>query len=208
MKKGVFSVVLLAMFVISCASSVGAETGTTGGDTAGRSSTRSANRVYKIGDIGPAGGLIFYDKGDYSDSWRYLEAAPESTEQSGLSWGGYGTNVGTGTTTGIGMGKINTQIIVRVMRDYGIAGEAAQYCDSLVYGRYDDWFLPSKDELNLMYTNLRKPLLDCFGNVYWSSSEGRQYEYSAWFQNFGNGEQSALNHKNRDTCYVRAVWRF
>jgi hypothetical protein len=27
--------------------------------------------------IGPAGGFIFYDKGGYSDGWRYLEAAPE-----------------------------------------------------------------------------------------------------------------------------------
>ena len=31
---------------------------------------------YKIGDEGPAGGVIFYDKGEYSDGWRYLEAAP------------------------------------------------------------------------------------------------------------------------------------
>ena len=31
---------------------------------------------YSIGDIGPAGGYIFYDKGYYSDGWRYLEAAP------------------------------------------------------------------------------------------------------------------------------------
>jgi hypothetical protein len=27
---------------------------------------------YQIGDIGPAGGIIFYDKGSYSDGWRYL----------------------------------------------------------------------------------------------------------------------------------------
>ena len=31
---------------------------------------------YKVGDEGPAGGIIFYDKGEYSDGWRYLEAAP------------------------------------------------------------------------------------------------------------------------------------
>jgi hypothetical protein len=27
--------------------------------------------------IGPAGGAVFYDKGGYSDGWRYLEAAPD-----------------------------------------------------------------------------------------------------------------------------------
>ena len=31
---------------------------------------------YKVGDIGPAGGYIFYDRGYYENGWRYLEAAP------------------------------------------------------------------------------------------------------------------------------------
>jgi len=36
--------------------------------------------TYRIGDTGPAGGLIFYDKGNITGGWRYLEAAPASTE--------------------------------------------------------------------------------------------------------------------------------
>ena len=44
------------------------------------SSHAQENRVYKIGDTGPAGGIIFYDKGDNSDSWQYLEAAPPEFE--------------------------------------------------------------------------------------------------------------------------------
>ena len=38
------------------------------------------NGTYALRDIGPAGGYISYDKGSYSDGWRYLEAAPVSTE--------------------------------------------------------------------------------------------------------------------------------
>jgi len=38
------------------------------------------NLSYKVGDTGPAGGLIFYDKGDNSDGWQYLEAAPVDFE--------------------------------------------------------------------------------------------------------------------------------
>lgn len=35
---------------------------------------------YKVGDTGPAGGIVFYDKGDNSDGWQYLEAAPPEFE--------------------------------------------------------------------------------------------------------------------------------
>ena len=28
--------------------------------------------------VGPAGGFVFYDKGSYSDGWRYMECAPEN----------------------------------------------------------------------------------------------------------------------------------
>ncbi|MDR2181400.1 MAG: hypothetical protein LBN92_01845 [Treponema sp.] len=35
---------------------------------------------YNLGDTGPAGGIVFHDKKDTSDGWRYLEAAPASSE--------------------------------------------------------------------------------------------------------------------------------
>ena len=38
------------------------------------------NRPLRVGDTGPAGGLIFYDKGENTDGWQYLEAAPVEFE--------------------------------------------------------------------------------------------------------------------------------
>lgn len=42
--------------------------------------------------LGPAGGLIFYDKGIYSDGWRYLKAAP-SDQSTSTPWGCYGVSI-------------------------------------------------------------------------------------------------------------------
>jgi hypothetical protein len=57
-----------------------------------------------------------------------------------------------------------------------------------VFEGYNDWFLPSKDELDLMYKNLKAKGLGEFGNnVYWSSSE--YTNKNAWEQNFSNGIQ-------------------
>ena len=143
-------------------------------------------KLYNIGDIGPAGGIVFYDKGAYSNGWRYLEAAPWDTQFYDAIWG---TRIFiAGTFTGIGFGKQNTQVIVEFYKDTGVTGTAAQLCNSLVYNGYNDWFLPSRDELNLMYINLRKSGLGSFSNsLYWTSSQAEE-QYGgtvlAWFQGF------------------------
>jgi hypothetical protein len=118
--------------------------------------------TYPIGGTGPAGGHIFYDKGSYSNGWRYLEAAPASTEWTDKEWGSFGILIG-GTETGIGTGQSNTTIIVTWLNNNSDdtlgdvtykTDRAAYLCDALTVGVYSDWFLPSKDELNLMYGNL------------------------------------------------------
>jgi hypothetical protein len=67
-----------------------------------------------------------------------------------------------GTSTAWGFGKANTQAIVRVLSDSGETGRAAQICVNMGYGGFKDWFLPSKDELNLMYKNLKQKGLGGF----------------------------------------------
>ena len=157
-----------------------------------------------VDGTGPAGGYIFYDKGSYSDGWRYLEAAPPSTEWTDKEWGSYGTFIG-GTETGIGTGQSNTNTIVTWLNSHSETDRAAQVCDALIYGGYSDWFLPSKDELNLMYINLKVFGVGGFADSsYWSSSEGVAYE--AWGQDFNDGDQ---NYALKGFTYrVRAVRAF
>ncbi len=78
--------------------------------------------------------------------------------------------IATGATgTAIGTGQSNTNAIVAI---HGAGNYAAKVCDDLVSGGFSDWFLPSKDELNLMYTNLFKKGVGNFAFArYWSSSE-------------------------------------
>jgi curli biogenesis system outer membrane secretion channel CsgG len=141
-------------------------------------------KTYKIGEKGPGGGIVFYDKFSNAGGWRYLEAAPQETEQKN-SWGNVSVN---GTSPAIGDGKRNTHLIVEALRNKKIGG-AAQYCDDLEYGGLTDWFLPSRDELNLMYQNLKEKSLGGFtGDYYWTSN--LYGSGSPYFQRFNNGEQS------------------
>jgi hypothetical protein len=158
---------------------------------------------YKVGDFGPAGGWIFYDKGRITNGWRYLEAAPAEAKFT-AEWGAYEKTVG-GTGNGIGTGKRNTELIVALLRRTGESDKAAQLCDSLSIEGYDDWFLPSKDELDLMYKNLKAKGLGEFGNTwYWSSSE--YSAFNAWTQRFSDGSQP--NYTKPDMYSVRAVRAF
>jgi hypothetical protein len=75
----------------------------------------------------------------------------------------------------------------------------------LPYGGFNDWYLPSKDELDMMFVNLHLQGLGNFANIsYWSSTEVDVA--NAWFQFFGNGDQGFTN-KFMSTS-VRAVRAF
>jgi hypothetical protein len=143
------------------------------------------NKTYKVGDRGPAGGWIFYDKGVFSNGWRYLEAAPVDLGEA--QWGGNDKIVG-GTDEGVGAGKHNTQLILEQLRQLGESGKAAQLCVQYRGGGMSDWFLPSMDELNLMYENLNATGIGDFDDgLYWTSSEGRGSSALYW------GRDSALS---------------
>ncbi len=47
----------------------------------------------KVGTVGPAGGLIFYDKGNDDGGWQFLEAAPKGAELSDAAWGLTNVNI-------------------------------------------------------------------------------------------------------------------
>lgn len=152
--------------------------------------------TYAIGDEGPAGGTIFYDKGFYSDGWRYLEAAPADWYGSNdpwvdLDWGCYDITIN-GTSTDIGTGKENTDIILA--NGCAEPDTPVRLAATSEAGGYTDWFLPSRDELNAMYTNLWNLGGASFHSTYGfhtltytSSSVSGLNDVSAWGYDFAGG---------------------
>lgn len=135
-------------------------------------------------------GIIFYLN---TDNGTGLVAAT-SDQSDGAEWGCYETNISglnnvqsnpsdTETEEGakIGDGAANTIAILAECTDAGIA---AKLCRDLG----EDWFLPSRGELNLMYTNLHSKDHGMFtAEFYWSSTEHN--DYFAWHQFFAVGGQ-------------------
>jgi len=183
----------------------------------GRTSSEcAAGRSCQVGDIGPGGGVVFYDAGKTEPWGRYLEASPASCQKSGLTWriampGKRGTRqlpllYTTWATAArqrveskrLGMGKANTALVVKQHKGLPQASldtTAAGYADSLVCGGKDDWFLPSKDELDTLYNVLAVTDNDLTGNnsfgftrgFYWTSSEYNNE--TAWTQLWIDGQQ-------------------
>ena len=158
--------------------------------------------VYAIGDIGPAGGKVFY----LSDNTGLhgLEAAPadivDSNSNSYFAWGCNGTSISGAQGTAVGTGAANTAAIVKACNE---ANTAAKMADAYTFNGYSDWFLPSKDELYLLYK--QKSGVGGFAGSYdWSSTETDAYV--AWIQSFNNGLQGNVD-KYRSNP-VRAVRTF
>ena len=151
----------------------------------------SQSAEYRIGQQGPSGGLVFYDKGVMTDGWRYLEVSPFPAQVM-LPWDLSLLDIP--TDSAIGSGKANTERIAATQANgKDSSSTAAQYCADLVFNDYSDWFLPSKDELELLYRQYSTNQLGEFMSIgygYWTSTQYDQKK--AWAQGFYAGVQGRI----------------
>jgi len=182
-------------------------------------------RPYELGETGPAGGIIFYrdETGfiqyEYADDeigviCHYLEAAPTDIDTQ-LEWinsalpypGVYEATEKTYEAFGIGMGRKNTALLLSITTtEYNIQTPAAQACNDYSYGGKIDWFLPSKDELNMLYIN-RTHVSNMKSEWYYCScgivtTAGKEI----WGQHFESGNQSS--YYPNPFLFVRAIRAF
>jgi len=134
------------------------------------------------------GGKIAYifqpgDPGYVAGQTHGLIAAP-SDQSAGATWwnGAYTTTGATGSD--LGAGSANTTAIISSQGNTGTY--AAKICRDYAGGGYNDWYLPSKDEILKLYLN-KDAIAGFAGIAYWSSTEFNIV--NAWYQYFLDGFQ-------------------
>lgn len=185
--------------------------------------------VPTVGTVLSDGSIVFYDRGeeygDYqivegdivrlsegvddesatSENWRFLicDSANLTPDR---PWGPYLMNAGT-PYVGFGYGLPNTETLLNRY------GTSSSYIWQLVQNRRTatgekKWFVPSKDELNIVYQNQTAIVSSGGGEfptdiVYYSSSEYGSTR--ACSQNFSDGTQDYAN--KLDACHCRLIRR-
>ncbi len=162
--------------------------------------------THTIGDF-YQGGVIFYL--DATGEHGLISAV--SDQSFDAVWGCPPLIVNGANGEEIGTGAQNTTDIVNGCSST-ISGFAAELCENLELNEFNDWFLPSKDELNELYQNRDIVNTTSIENggaqledaEYWSSSH--QNNNSVFVQHFTAGNQFGVS---EDELYnVRAVRAF
>jgi len=146
-----------------------------------------------------AGGIVFY----LDQTGRHgLVCAPYDQ---GTLWWGCNRKAMLETSRNLGRGRANTSLLVSRCRT---RTTAARECHDLWLYGYTDWYLPSIEELKLMFYNLHARGVGNFnGGFYWSSTEYNPALAIAFDFQFFTFRFECLLTKNY-YCHVRAVRSF
>ena len=166
---------------------------------------------YEIGDIGPYGGVIFYvseegfkvyDGEGGFELCHYFETTTGSIGES--RWGNSSIQ---GLENELGYGKANTYKIISNMPNLTFEACAAYRAYNYsVMDKERGWWLPSKDELDLVYKNLYKGKRRDDIGWCWSSSMNGTAEY-VWKKDLRDGRCQVI-YKHTEGYVVIAVHAF
>jgi hypothetical protein len=152
------------------------------------------------------GGKIAYilQPGDpgYDPNVMHGIIASNADLSTGSTWGCYNTTIAGADATAIGTGLQNT---LDIRSGCGTAGIAARVCFNYSIDGYSDWFLPSRDELKMLYQS-RAAIGGFTTDSYWSSTEFSATHARCYIFTPGSGD---TNVAAKDTnLRVRAIRLF
>lgn len=110
-----------------------------------------------------AGGIVIY----LNASGIHGIAAATVDLGSMIPWGCYNTDIPGAQFSAVGTGQSNTNAILASCTTAGIG---AQLCNDFVHNGFSDWYMPSIDEVSLMYA-LRDSLPALGVGRFWSSTQ-------------------------------------
>ena len=157
--------------------------------------------LYKVGDRGPGGGVIFFvDRDESFTGFDYLEAAPDDLGEH--AWCDQsGESIAAARARSIGQGHANTQAMLANCA----TGAAHAVADYRGPNGFDDWFLPSLGEVMLMYKFAEQSgKITLSFDYIWSSSESS--DHTAWYQPFSFG--SIYEYPKEGALHVRPIRAF
>ncbi|MDR0474318.1 MAG: DUF1566 domain-containing protein [Treponema sp.] len=187
---------------------------------------------YTIGDTGPAGGIIFYVSSSgftmtgTTGTFHYLEVSavdvlggPSGSDVT-MAWTISASPIITGTSGTIGSGKNNTTLII-AGESASLPGNGYRYAARVCvepsassaqngwFGGKDDWFLPSIDELDLLFDS-QVDLDITLPKAYWSSTQNDVEDKTSdvLVVDFKDGEHYSIGKTNFQNVSVRAIRAF
>jgi hypothetical protein len=180
-------------------------------DANGNANWQPGVTTYQVGDFAH-GGVVFYVQP--CGTKGLVCAIEDQNGGSGIKWRGGAVNYYTRATGDkIYSGKMNTSIIISVhsAKD-DFDNHAALECANYQGGGFGDWYLPSREEIYLMWQHRIAINATATANggsgfasdYYWSSTEAGGHH--AWVEPFSYGYQHGSNKEN--TWRVRAVRAF
>jgi hypothetical protein len=208
--KKFFAIAFIAATLVACN---GGGDDTPAADTTAAADVNAAADIPADAKVGDSyqGGKIAYiyqvgDPGYVEGQIHGIIAAPFDQSKEITWWPPEFNNdhpaVGVGDKA-LGAGNTNTNKIVTA---YGRSNYAAKLCYDLVLNGYDDWYLPSLFELEMLYINRAAVGGFVETDLYWSSSE---YDKdSAWYFYFIDDGGANYDGTKNDTRPVRAVRAF
>ena len=157
---------------------------------------------YTVGQLAQGGRVIFVD-----ETGRHGIAAATLDQTSSTKWFNVNYHITGATRVGVYGGFANTSDIVNIE---GNGTYAAKIAQSYTGGGFGDWYLPSLEELRLIY-NQKNVIGGFTSTTYWSSTEvsgspATNPSITAYVKDFTAGAESPLGKESNSR--VRAIRKF